>query len=45
VPTFSYKDAERDLQFSGDEVTRIDAPIGELVTVLISSRQQNILMP
>jgi hypothetical protein len=37
VPTFSYKDAERDLQFSGDEVTRIDAPIGELVTVTLET--------
>jgi hypothetical protein len=37
VPTFSYKDAERDLQFSGDEVSRIDAPIGELVTVTLET--------
>jgi len=37
VPTFSYKDAERDLQFSGDEVTRIDAPVGELVTVTLEN--------
>jgi hypothetical protein len=37
VPTFSYKDAERDLQFSGDEVTRIDAPVGELVTVTLET--------
>jgi hypothetical protein len=37
VPTFSYKDAERDLQFSGDEVARIDAPVGELVTVILET--------
>ena len=37
VPTFSYKDAERDLQFSGDEVSRIDAPVGELVTVTLAT--------
>jgi hypothetical protein len=37
VPTFSYKDAERDLQFCGDEVTRIDAPLGELVTVTLET--------
>ena len=37
VPTFSYKDAERDLQFSGDQVTRIDAPVGELVTVTLEA--------
>ena len=37
VPTFSYKDAERDLQFSGDQVTRIDTPIGELVTIILET--------
>jgi hypothetical protein len=37
VPTFSYKDAERDLQFSGDQVTRIDAPVGEFVTVTLET--------
>ena len=36
-PTFSYKDAEHDLQFSGDQVTRIDAPVGELVTVTLET--------
>lgn len=37
VPTFSYKDAERDLQFSGDEVARMDTPLGELVTVTLEN--------
>ena len=37
VPTFSYKDAERDLQFSGDEVARMDTPLGELVTVTLET--------
>ena len=37
VPTFSYKDAEHDLQFSGDEVTRIDTPVGELITVTLET--------
>jgi hypothetical protein len=37
VPTFSYKDAERDLQFSGNEVARMDTPVGELVTVTLET--------
>ena len=37
VPTFSYKDAEHDLQFSGDEVARMDTPLGELVTVTLEN--------
>jgi len=37
VPTFSYKDAERDLQFSGNEVARMDTPVGELVTVTLEN--------
>ncbi len=34
-PRFSYTDAEQTLNFSGDEITRIDALGGELVTVTI----------
>jgi hypothetical protein len=37
VPLFSYKDAERDLQFRGDEVARMDTPLGELVTVTLEN--------
>ncbi|HLZ38467.1 MAG TPA: hypothetical protein VKP64_12100, partial [Mycobacteriales bacterium] len=29
TPLLSYKDAERDLRFSGDEITRSDTPVGE----------------
>jgi hypothetical protein len=35
VPLFSYRDAERDLNFSDTEITRTDTPIGELVTVTL----------
>jgi hypothetical protein len=35
IPLFSYKDAERDLQFKGDEVARVDTPVGELVTITV----------
>lgn len=34
-PRFSYKDAQLDLHFSGDEITRQDTPLGELVTVTL----------
>ncbi|MGQ0779166.1 MAG: hypothetical protein ACT4NY_32925 [Pseudonocardiales bacterium] len=35
VPLFSYKDAQLDLNFSGDEITRQDTPLGEIVTVTL----------
>jgi hypothetical protein len=35
VPQFSYQDAERDLNFSGDDITRQDTAVGELVTVTL----------
>lgn len=35
VPTLSYRDAELDLSFTGDEITQVDSPLGELVTVTI----------
>jgi hypothetical protein len=37
VPTFSYRDAGHDLQFTGDEVARVEAPLGELVTVTLEN--------
>jgi hypothetical protein len=36
-PTFSYKDAELDLNFSGADITRADSPLGELVTVTLEN--------
>jgi hypothetical protein len=36
VPLLSYRDTEHDnLSFSGDEITRVDTHIGELVTVTL----------
>jgi hypothetical protein len=35
VPQLSYADAERTLNFSGDEITRVDVAAGELVTVTL----------
>lgn len=35
IPQFSYKDGELDLSFSGDDITRQDAPLGEIVTVTL----------
>ena len=35
VPLLSYADAERTLNFSGDEITRVDVPAGEVVTVTL----------
>jgi hypothetical protein len=35
APLLSYRDTEHDLHFSGDEITRVDTPIGELVTVTV----------
>jgi hypothetical protein len=37
VPLLSYKDAELDLNFQGDEITRIQASMGELVTVSLET--------
>lgn len=34
-PQFAYRDAERTLNFSGDEITRIQTTVGELVTVTL----------
>jgi hypothetical protein len=37
VPQLSYKDAELDLKFSGDDITRQNTPLGELVTVTLEN--------
>ncbi|MGH2707230.1 MAG: hypothetical protein ACRDJG_12935 [Actinomycetota bacterium] len=37
VPLFSYKDAELDLNFNGDDITRVDSLLGELVTVTLEN--------
>lgn len=37
VPQFSYKDAELDLNFSGDDITRKDTPLGEIVTITLEN--------
>ena len=37
VPQLSYKDAELDLNFSGDDITREDTPLGEIVTVTLEN--------
>ena len=34
-PLFSYKDAELDLNFIGEEITQTGSPVGELVTVTL----------
>lgn len=34
-PQLSYKDAELDIQFSGEEITQTESPVGELVTVTL----------
>jgi hypothetical protein len=34
-PLFSYKDAELSLSFTGDEITRVESSVGELVTVTL----------
>jgi hypothetical protein len=34
-PLLSYRDTEHDLNFSGQELTRADTPVGELVTVTV----------
>lgn len=35
VPQLSYQDAGLDLSFSGEDITRQDTPLGELVTVTL----------
>jgi hypothetical protein len=37
APQFSYKDAELDLNFSGDDITRENTPLGEIVTVTLEN--------
>lgn len=34
-PLFSYRDAERDLNLRGSEITRSETPLGELVTIKV----------
>ncbi|GAA4734808.1 hypothetical protein GCM10023328_13550 [Modestobacter marinus] len=35
LPLLSYRDTELDLHFSGEEISRVQTPIGELVTVVL----------
>jgi hypothetical protein len=35
APLLSYRDATHDLNFSGEQITRTDTPVGELVTVTV----------
>jgi hypothetical protein len=37
TPRVSYQDAELDLSFEGDEITRIQTQLGELVTVTLEN--------
>ncbi|MGH3938254.1 MAG: hypothetical protein ACRDTG_06405 [Pseudonocardiaceae bacterium] len=37
VPQLSYKDGERDLNFSGEDISREDTPLGEIVTVTLEN--------
>src|SRR3954467_10980264 len=37
APLFSYRDAERDLSFSGSEITQVRTPVGGLVTVTLEA--------
>ena len=37
APLVSYKDAERDLNFQGDDITRVETSLGELVTVTLQT--------
>lgn len=34
-PLFSYRDVNHDLQFQGDEISRSESPVGEVVTVVL----------
>ena len=36
-PLFSYKDADLALTFQGDEITRVQSAVGELVTVILQN--------
>jgi hypothetical protein len=36
-PLLTYRDTEHDLSFSGEDITRTDTPIGELVTVTLDN--------
>ena len=36
-PLFSYKDADLALTFQGDEITRVESAVGELVTVILQN--------
>ena len=43
-PRFSYRDAECDRQFSGDEITRVeDANLGAFVTVVLHAEPDNFV--
>ena len=37
VPQLSYKDAELNLNFRGDDITRQNTPLGEIVTVTLEN--------
>jgi hypothetical protein len=37
VPLVSYKDSELDLNFQGDDITRVQTSLGELVTVTLQT--------
>jgi hypothetical protein len=37
APLFSYKDADLDLNFRGEDIARVDTTVGELVTVTIEN--------
>jgi len=37
APLVSYKDAELDLNFQGDDITRVETSLGELVTVTLQT--------
>jgi hypothetical protein len=51
VPLLSYRDTTHDLSFCGGEITRVDAPVGELVTVTVEEapdafvRRFSLLVP
>ena len=36
-PQLSYKDAELNLNFRGDDITREDTPVGEIVTITLEN--------
>jgi len=51
VPLLSYRDTTHDVNFSGDQITRTDTPVGELVTVTLDNipdalvRRFSLLVP